>query len=337
MEFCKSPEPFHLVSIFEKLINPPGVYYFVYFSDDSCLSVRTTTGVQMYNLDISSCDGSHGPAVFQAFAQLFPERTHSTVALLIEQCFTPVRIYSVDDPRQYVELQPKTPFLYSGSTITTAINNFACQLFMSSIADVGDFSTAGIIAGGERAGYILTVQACESYHDLQFLKHSPVRDVSGCLRPLLNVGVLLRLSGCCRGDLANFGGKGKSLKDRAAIFQASLLVSAYPRAHFTLIDMMKKRFSLGSRTLDLSSIFEYKIGNHDDYPAFVVSDFEVYRRYRLTEIQVIEINMLLGNLGYGQLLSTSGLSAILFADYGLSCATQTVPAVLLPPWWKGQS
>jgi len=168
MVFCKSPEPDKLVGIFEKLISPPGRYFFVYFSDDSCLSVREGNHVFMYNLDISSCDSSHGPEVFRQFMRLFPDRADEAATLLVEQCFTPVKIMSVDNPRDYLTLQPVTPFLYSGSTITTAINNFACVLFMASIAERGDFTPDGIISGAAYAGYILTVQQCSTYMRYSF-------------------------------------------------------------------------------------------------------------------------------------------------------------------------
>jgi len=173
-------------------------------------------------------------------------------------------------------------------------------------------------------------------YEIQFLKHSPVRDVTGVLRPLLNLGVLLRLSGNCRGDLCNFGGKGVSLEQRAAVFQSSLLVSAYPRAHFNLIDNMKRRFPLGDRKVDLDYIFEYKVGDHSGYPSFWVPDSEVFQRYHLTQLQISEINLVFGNLGYGETLSTTGLDFILQVDYGLGCVFELPAPVLLPPWWAGQ-
>lgn len=328
MEFCKSPDPIKLAQIFEKLRDPPGRFYFVYFSDDSCLSVRVDGKVEMYNLDISSCDGSHGPSIWAAFQLLFPVRMRPCAAMLVKQCMYPFRVHSVSDMRNIVELTPKQPTLYSGATITTALNNFASCIFMSSIARLGDFSADGICFGAAVAGYSITVQRCETYHDLQFLKHSPVLDVTGRLVPLLNLGVLARLSGVCNGDLPGAG----NLRERAACFQGALLNGAYPKAHFTLIDSMKVKYPLVRRLQEVDSMFEHKVVD-DDHPPFYVLDSELYVRYRLTQLEIVELNTLFGSLGYGETLSTTGLDKIMRCDYQLSCESRLVDQVVVPEYW----
>lgn len=328
MEFCKTPDPYKLAEVFEKLRRPPGRYYFVYFSDDSCLSVRQDEQIHMYNLDISSCDGSHGPRVWTAFQLLFPERVRFCAALLVKQCTYPIRIHSNGDPRNFVELTPKQPTLYSGSTITTAINNLASCIFMSAIAELSVFTEDAICFAAATAGYVLTVQKCDTFHDLQFLKHSPVFDREGKVVPLLNIGVLARLSGVCHGDLPGSG----DLRERAACFQGALLSGAYPRAHFTLIDTMRSNFPLIRRYVEVDRMFEHKVVDND-YPPFYVDDSEVYRRYRLDQYEISEINHLFGQLDYGQTLSTIGLDKILSVDYQLGCQSELRNEVVTPEYW----
>lgn len=327
IEFCKTPDPFRLESVFEKLIDPPGAFYFVCFSDDACISVRVGGQVVMYNSDVKWCDGSHGPAIFDAYCKLFPVRLRESVRELVSQCEKPIRVYSQEDRKNRVQLKPTRPMLYSGSTITTSINTFANMLIMISIAVGGDFSKSGIEAGAQNVGYCVTLEECPTYHHLQFLKHSPVYDVNGHLRPLLNPGVLLRLSGVCRGDLPGQG----DLQSRALKFQGSLLRSAYPRANFQLLDNMRTKVL--SSDMDLSHLFAFKVVNNDLYPEFRVSDDEVYERYGLTPIDLNFINDCFGFTTFRDSSASPGLSKILEKDYGLSCVSTPRFGPVTPKYW----
>jgi len=138
MAFCKSPDPVELKKHFDLLHDPPGRFYFLYFSDDSCLAIRNpvTGRVDWYNLDISSCDASHGPGMFGAYSKLYPDgHPRHDAQRLVSQCELPVRINSVSDPTNVLRLKANRPILYSGSTITTGINNLACLLIMLSISE----------------------------------------------------------------------------------------------------------------------------------------------------------------------------------------------------------
>lgn len=74
IEFCPKPNPDKLAKIFAKLRDPPGKFYFVYFSDDSCYAVNTPNGVQRFNVDIKSCDASHTASLFEALWAITPDR-----------------------------------------------------------------------------------------------------------------------------------------------------------------------------------------------------------------------------------------------------------------------
>jgi len=333
IEFVKSPSPDVMERAFARLIDPPGRYYACVFSDDSCFSVRTKTGIQMFNVDISCCDGSHGPAMFEAYKSIFPDRQRGDVEALIDQCATPLSVYSVEDARDCVVMRPKSPMLYSGSTITTSINNLASILIYMSIADHPYVDQQSIVNGAERVGYIVTTERCHNFRNLQFLKHSPVLDVNGHLRPLLNLGVLLRASGVCRGDLP--GLKRESLHDRAKRFQSALLVGAYPLANFALLTNMKNAARIDQieskqREAMVASLFEHKVVRADDYPPFEVSEDEVYARYSLTGLEVLEVTSDFGKSGVGCRHSTSGLTKIMTTDYGLACKFNLSPTIYIP-------
>lgn len=318
IEFIPSPDPTSLERVFAQLIEPEGRFYFVLFSDDSCLSYRRSDGVVLrYNIDISSCDASHTTELFYALKHLFPPHLHSEAQQLIDQCQEDITIYDINNKRRRVTLRPSGPRLYSGSTLTTIINNLANILIGLSISQFPNVQSAtDITQAAVDVGYIVTCEDCSDWHQLQFLKHSPVRCTDGVIRPLLNIGVLLRLSGTCKGDLP--GSRFTPLRTRAESFQASLLLGAYPHARFVLLSNMRKMAGLPTVETDrvVRDILEYKVSDND-YVDFTVSSHEVWARYSLTPLEVCELENDFGLSGFESHYTSSGTEKVLKLDYGL--------------------
>lgn len=325
--FCKSPDPFELRKQFDLLRDPPGRFHFVYFSDDSCLSIRDKNGdVQRFNLDISSCDASHGPAIFETLLGLMPtDATRRDMEALIKQCKSTLRVVSRGDKECKLKLKPRRPILMTGSTLTTAINNLANLLIGISI--VSDYEpTSGretnrfITQAAENAGYIVTgAEPLENFEDVQFLKHSPVQSDDDQWHPMLNLGVLYRASGTCNGDLP--GRKTVPLLERGRIFQRSLLRSAYPYCRFDILDQMKA--AMGEGLTVAVKEFEWKVTpDSDKYPPFRAASESIRRRYRLTDGEYLE---LLEIAGYpcGWFFNSSAASKVLTVDYGLECVSSS--------------
>jgi hypothetical protein len=327
--------------VFERLIDPPGRFTFVYFSDDSCLAIRTQAGkILRFNVDISSCDASHTKALFDAYVRIHPERLQADARKLVRQCEQPITVVDLNNKRRKVCLKPLEPRLYSGSTITTAINNLACQLIGLAISEATINCKEDVVAAAEKAGYIVTCIDCEDWHQLQFLKHSPVYDTTGSLQPLLNIGVLLRLSGTAKGDFV--GCKGESMKTRVDRQQSGLLQGAYPRAHFPLINRMKKCCEGGdtkklsaktARQLQaaIESRLELKVSFSGDEGHFSVSSEEVYKRYLLTPLEIAQMDYDFALMGYGGHYASSATNKIFLTDYGLNARyLRGLPATIFP-------
>lgn len=329
--FVKSPSQRGLRSVFNQLINPPARGYFCYFSDDSCFSIRIHGHVYTFNLDISSCDASHTRYLFEALLAMTPLNALSDMENLIEQLRCPIRIYSCDDRRKSVLIKSKVPILLSGSTLTTLINNVANELIGVSLAET-DFSGARsvsdaevlIIAAARRVGYVITCQRCETYSDIQFLKHSPVYDTTGRLQPLLNVGVLLRLTGVCDRDLPGRG----PLEERARLFQQELLRGVYPTVRFELIDRMRLSMVGEEPTPSMlkwirhiqNPSLAYKVVREDQDEHFTVEMGEIYKRYpAITASAGCELVDDLGGATFGDVVACEAASHILMKDYGLHC------------------
>lgn len=319
IEFIPTPDPATLEYVFGELIEPSDRFYMPVFSDDSCLALRKPNGeILRYNIDIASCDSSHTSELFFALRDLFPPHLRDEVEQLIAQCRESFTILDMYNKKRKVVLEPTGPRLYSGSTLTTILNNLANFCIGIAIAQHPDIQSADdIISAAFRAGYEVTCQDCSDWHQLQFLKHSPVRCTDGVVRPLLNIGVLLRLSGTCKGDLP--GTKDVSLRERARTFQASLLRGAYPHANFLLLDNMRKQAGLGDELCDkhVRKILEYKVVE-GDYPDFHVPSHEVWARYGLSALEVAELELDFGNCSFEEHYFSDGTNKILDADYDLS-------------------
>lgn len=320
--FIKTPNHALLQEAFEKLLDPPGRGYFIFFSDDSCFSVRVHGVVHIYNVDISSCDASHGPRIFSGLADLIPERIKDDFSILVEQCMVPLNIISRHNRKNKVRIKPSRPVLYSGSTITTIINNFANTCIFRRLAETDflpDTVEEQLIQGAAAAGYAITLDYCHDYPDIQFLKHSPVYDTSGVLHPLLNFGVLLRASGNCRGDLP---GRGPTM-ERARMFQSALLQGIYPNVSAPIIDQMKAECAGTAATSavlrHVETQFLHKV--NAIAPTMVrLTDNELLRRYRVTAFEHAAFQQDL-DLAPGHLHVSNAVSnKVLQLDYGLPAA-----------------
>jgi hypothetical protein len=182
IEFCPEPNPELLRAVFAKLENPPDKGYFVYFSDDSCFSIRVPgQGVKRFNVDISQCDASHG-AVFDALRAVTPEFMQENLDKLLEQCRAPITITPprINGRRQRdangdvikIVLQPLRTILYTGTTITTPTNNMANILIALALADqieLNGFTDNTIDVAARSCGYIVTLDTCTIFEQMQFL------------------------------------------------------------------------------------------------------------------------------------------------------------------------
>lgn len=329
IRFCKAPDMDALEDVFRNLIELEHRFYFVYFSDDACLSVRMKDGsIRFFNLDISSCDASHGPSVFEALLQVVPDHVKPDMKILISQCSAPLKITNRENAKESVVLVPKQPMLYSGWTGTTAINNLANIMIAYQISQLDDFENQNDIgAAALRAGYIVTgyEKPLDSYTKLQFLKHSPVYDIEGHLRPMLNLGVLLRASGMCNYDLP--GRKTETMEDRAKKFQRGLIQGAYPRTEFELLKRM--RATCGEGEAYKVTTFNMKVGIYDKYPSYEVADTEMYKRYDFTPLEQEVFVASFGSCRFGELHSSLEAGKILTLDYDLACSFRTPDKFIL--------
>jgi len=316
-KFVDSPSADKLVDAFSLLINPVKDVEFVYFSDDSCLSVKTEDGVKMYNMDISSCDASHSHSIFRLFVELFEGREQRLVKQVVEQLKLPLTLKSASGTNLKIkkggyvdETFVNVPCLYSGSVLTTLMNNLANLLIFNAIADSTDRTPDGIIKAAASAGYIVTLDECRTYHGLQFLKHSPVLTRDG-LRAMVNIGVFIRSFGQCKGDLP--GRKTIPIEERARRFTAGYINSFKHGGGHPLMDCVRLKYRV--KDDDECNADFYWLST--DGTAFDVPVDEICMRYGITNSMYFEMVEYFNLCGLGNCIDCYATRAIISKDYGL--------------------
>jgi hypothetical protein len=330
IRFVKSPNPNVLSCVFNELISDQFVVDFICFSDDACFNFFDGRCWRKINLDISKADASYTPRLFKLHKQILPKRLRPLSQRLTDQCRLPFKIRDCNEPKRCVILEPLAPVLYSGSTDTTAINTLANMCIAMALVDAQAENRLTIDTIEQvcfDAGYKVTFQVCHCIEDMQFLKHSPVRDVCGNWQPMLNIGVLLRASGMCHGDLPGRG----DIRERALAFQRGLIHGAYPYTDFTLKDCMQSAVGVGSVTTAAADEFAYKVTN-DKYPTYIVDNVSFCRRYGISAIDFEFMCELFYHFSYGYSINTRATAAILKKDYDLDVTdTYSYPCFFFSP------
>jgi hypothetical protein len=331
-EFVDSPDPKRLKSVFHRLIDVKTLY-FAFFSDDSSVAIKCIDGTFRANVDIAGCDASHTEVIFNILRQIARNTIfESQIAKAIGQCTLPLFLSSygkfiVD----FVILRPRMPVLYTGSVLTTVINNIANMLIFLSIRSYvmrGDVirpnlrvsDCAEIVRlAAEDVGYIVTVDECRKIEELQFLKHSPCMSNAGWT-PVLNVGVILRLMGSCFGDLP--GTKNETLEQRAYAWNYQVVKSLVHAGDYQFTRTLRERFSVdpvvSQRTLQVAKRRIEKMDLYKTRSAVDdVYDASVMARYNLNASDMDELcNCLKGDF-FGITIDCHASRVILMKDYGL--------------------
>jgi hypothetical protein len=310
--FVKTPTFEKLCEAFNFLINPPTTFCAVVFSDDMCFSIIVDGVVRRFNVDISSCDKSHGRELFEAYENLYPEHLHAEAVGLTDHCRLPMRVRSTCDPNVYTDWLPSIrPFMYSGTLITTSINTFASFLIAYTCWQDGAQCVADIERSAASIGYKVEAIPCHKVEDLQFLKHSPVFHESLGWIPLINLGVFLRSSGTVYGDLPGRG----PLRERALAHQMALLECTYPRVSFPALERMRSLLLPADPDV-VRRLRAEKFYDTSDAPLLRVTDEAVYRRYEgVTSVELDDFF----TCPIFHTIANSSITRVLMKDYGLAC------------------
>lgn len=315
IQFIKSPTRAALRQAFQSLHSPVLRSHSVVFSDDSSIAIRIDGRVRWFNIDIKSCDVSHTSAVFKALARLFPSLCVPDIQRLIDQCFLPIRIVNPHEPLEKIRLVHRNPIMFSGSTITTAINTLVSILLHWILGAANSIAEMHALAA--TAGYQITVYECRKFEELQFLKHSPALDLDGVWQPLINFGVFVRASGTCKGDLPGRG----PLDPRARKFQFSLLQGMFPNIECPVINRLHQHVLEHNDRKFIAAVkrsLPYELEGESALPLRFTTD-SFFSRYSPSPL---ELDLLLGfcDLTVRQFSSCPAVEKVMMLDYELGAA-----------------
>ena len=301
-----------LRKMFDDFSNPQYASHLYYFSDDSCFYAKCKDGILKCNNDVSSCDSSHTKYLFEAFASLFNDGTRfgHYFTGLIDQLALNAWVRCADGKTKHLLINLDR-ILFSGSNLTTTITNFCQRLMRCELSRI-DFSrltreeaAIAVVRACRRAGYIITCEVADGLHDLQFLKHSPTRNNE----PYLNLGVMFRALGQCKGDLP--GRSKEGLKNRAYKFTSQLIRGFCHAGDSDFYRVLAEKWNLGEGSIT-PDVYQF----HGLSTASRVTEEDICDRYRLTTYEYAELLQycLLGD--YGSVIRCTALDKIYHKDYG---------------------
>lgn len=320
--FVASPDRVNLRRAFSELIDPRP-FTFVFHSDDSCISFKTKDGrLFMANMDISKCDASNRKVVFDTLLELSKTnpRLHEVLAFAVLQCELPLHLVNPVDKHETIVGKPVRPIEFSGTTLTTVLNNIAnMAIGLSIYSQYANWNYDDCMSGIERcafsAGYVAPAALCESVDDLQFLKHSPAL-VDGDVVVYQNLGVMLRAFGQCDGDLPMFTRRERGIRERSEKFSRGLVSTFKHAGETSFLRALRARYPP-------CSSFEHHIRRdllsrtHSDGITDFVPDEAVCRRYKLTLSEFEELCTLTSQSQFGDRIFCVAAQKILKLDYGL--------------------
>jgi len=286
---------------------PNNSFRAVYFSDDGFLVHKSSNGeMSYYETDIKSCDSSNGPAVFVHVHSLLTQFTSRENAdKLIELCARTTTVVNPSNKEEWVVIRPETFFEYSGSLLTTVLNNVAsiwifysvfCGLLSNPLGDKLDLikSSAALV------GWDVTVDQKSSLNQTTFLKRAFDGRTSWRV-----YGPLFRSLGVIRGDLTHVQFEvtrseflSMSEEEKFNVYLRQVVNSESPEPVSCVTNALRVRVGLPELPieLELSSLIS---------------------RYGCQGWEWVDFCCLLEKLTVGQVITHSVLSAIYYVDYGL--------------------
>lgn len=281
------------------------------------MSFNVGVATYHFNVDISSCDMSNGPSIFKLLELLVEGDGMATgvVKRLVEQCKHNLRCYNPYDKSEYYEFKSDGPKEYSGTVITTLLNNIASsmistqveKLFTASPNDTPDGLRQMIESAAFKCGYIVTVSERSDYAHLQFLKNSPTKHGQS----YVDLGVLLRGLGGINGD---FPGSG-DLSVRIETFVSSVVEGYKHAGNSSVTRALNVRFPPQGKKvkLSLSSLNTYVIAQSGE--ASEVTDEDLILRYLITQSELDELVDSILHMQIGDIVNIPATNNIFHTDY----------------------
>ncbi len=320
--YTKSSTKENLRDAFEHLLNPTGIEFY-YHSDDSCVAARCSDGVVYFNGDIKACDGSHRQPVFDLLSDMLSKDkgVRNVYADALDRAFSylkrPLKVRN-KHRKESVKYKFCCSRLYSGSVLTTTINNFANLLIAFALqhrvpdpsrVTAAEFKLAYRLAG-EDVGYQLKIIECSKPEDLQFLKHSP-SVVDDVIEPWMGLGVYIRGFGTFKGDLP---GKG-AYRTRAQSYLHGVVQSRLNWGDHIFNDSFR-HLMIGMTTKLNTALFDEDLSKSVGGCRCRIPNESLCSRYNISEEELIDACKMVAASGLGDRLRHPVFEKFYQVDYG---------------------
>jgi len=329
--FVSSPDVGKLGEAFGWLMTVERGARAIYFSDDVCVSVLCQradgTVVRLLgNADISACDGSHFKYFIDRVESFMAETVPSSWVPFVRVVFKQLRLdfKVVVGSQKVVGRTHGDPLLYSGSVLTTFLNNMAVMLslvcYNRFLRELSRPPTEGeaaslLVASFERAGYDLKFEDVSSNPRLyQFLKHSPAF-VDGKIVPYLNLGVFFRGFGMCDGDLP--GKKKVPMKERIRRFNAGVVMSRVHAGEHDVSEAFRQAWPASPKDVVVNVSYQVTT-NLSGVPKQWIPASELATRYEVPVAWVYHAAEGVRRAASGQYVDDPFVTRCLQVDYGIT-------------------
>jgi len=316
--YVSCPKNELLKEVFRKLFSPSGKMFFVLFSDDSCLAVRTTTDVFWADMDISSCDGSQYTPVFNVLKESMAHPLYNKdIDKTFKQLKSKLRLRSVGSkPSCTATIKLSDPDdipLLSGSTLTVITNNTSNVGIAMRIADkldeLPDFNRVEgiVLESASEMGYIVKCKPVANFEELTFLKHSSTLD----FELFLGLGVLLRSFGTFCGDLPGRG----SIEERARAFNSDVVKSFVHAGDHIITRAFNSHKILSTLKSNKNRNYAERI-LEKGYSTDAITTTSLCKRYGCGEQELVELARSIEQAKVGHVINLPVVDVIMRMDYG---------------------
>lgn len=336
IRFVYSTDSAELDAIFDE-IDKSKIDQYIFFSDDMCCRIKINGEFKWCNLDISACDASNGISVFDRAVWFFDERLEfeNLMTKAVMQCQSRLVIFHPNGKKikENITARPTQPIEFSGTQLTTLLNNIASSCICVSIhyhkkileseSRLINFDNL-VYKAALAVGYEVTVDMCSDLYDVQFLKHSFYHDDEGKINSFVNAGALLRSFGTCWMDLPFERKKGETINTAAEMRNWQVLQGFKHSGLEILTNPLLQSRSAVKHTGHIQLL--NRLTNESTYKMYLNTESKrrpvpvnvFLDRYRMSIAEFEELVTLFHESEVGHLISCIAVDKILHKDYGYS-------------------
>jgi len=295
----------------------------VVYSDDAVVATNIGS-TRWYNVDKVSKDSSAQEFEFFIMEELLKQLDLEAAKALVDQCRLPFEFMTTRGP---CRIETPYPREGSGTVLTTVLNHVDNTIFGLSISAFknelrrGDVMAAMKLAAFAH-GHDISVEGCDVFEKVQFVKRSPVMLVDGSWSFMTNLGCRYRSLGTCDGDLTHITlgvtvqeWQGMTWKERGERLVGNVVQSWINEPANALDDAFRHRFK-GSKNHQEAVGYEYEGGGS----SLAADPASIERRYPGWLDRAADVSQRIVEVGLFDEIVDPLFATIMHVDYGLPLA-----------------